>query len=88
MRWLHPQRGLVQPLSFIALAEEIGLTVPLGEWVLEQVCRQIAAWIAQYGFSPSVSVNVSARQLQMPEFSERIEYYAVTGFRPACLSSS
>ena len=85
MRWLHPQRGLVQPLSFIALAEEIGLTVPLGEWVLEQVCRQIAAWIAQYGFSPSVSVNVSARQLQMPEFSERIESVLRRYRIPPCL---
>ena len=85
VRWLHPQRGLVQPLSFIALAEEIGLTVPLGEWVLEQVCRQIAAWIAQYGFSPSVSVNVSARQLQMPEFSERIESVLRRYRIPPCL---
>jgi len=85
VRWLHPQRGLVQPMSFIALAEEIGLTVQLGDWVLEQVCRQIAAWIAQYGFSPSISVNVSARQLQLPAFSEHIESVLRRHRIPPCL---
>lgn len=73
LRWRHPQRGLVPPLEFIPLAEEIGLIVPLGEWVLDRVCAQIADWQARFGWSPSVSVNISARQLQAEDFSDRVE---------------
>lgn len=73
IRWHHPERGLVSPLEFIPLAEELGLIVPIGEWVLDRVCAQIADWIARFGWSPSVSVNISARQLQMQDFGERVE---------------
>lgn len=73
IRWRHPERGLISPLEFIPLAEELGLIVPIGEWVLDSVCAQIADWIARFGWSPSVSVNISARQLQMQDFGERVE---------------
>ena len=73
IRWRHPQRGLVSPLEFIPLAEEVGLIVPIGEWVMDAVCAQMADWIARFGWSPTVSVNISAKQLQMQDFSERVE---------------
>ncbi|MDP9241237.1 MAG: EAL domain-containing protein [Actinomycetota bacterium] len=63
VRWAHPRRGLVLPEDFIGLAEETGLIVPLGRWVLGEACRQGAAW-QQAGAGPHwVTVNVSARQL-------------------------
>ncbi len=73
IRWRHPQRGLVPPMEFIPLAEELGLIVPIGEWVLDAVCAQMADWISRFGWSPTVSVNISARQLQMQDFGQRVE---------------
>ncbi|MEN3304521.1 MAG: hypothetical protein V7603_723 [Micromonosporaceae bacterium] len=65
LRWRHPQRGLVPPLDFIPLAEQTGLIVPLGRWILESACRQAATWLAQYPTTApaTISVNVSPRQL-------------------------
>jgi len=66
IRWEHPQRGLVPPAEFIPLAEETGLILPIGRWVLEEACQQIKTW--QMLYDPehrlTLSVNVSARQLQ------------------------
>jgi diguanylate cyclase (GGDEF)-like protein len=63
-RWRHPARGVVAPQEFIRVAEETGLIVPLGQAVLRQVCRQLAAWRERLGPSaPFVSVNLSPRQL-------------------------
>ena len=62
IRWRHPERGIVPPDSFIPLAEESGLIVPIGRWVLDEACRQAAAWAAE-GLGIGVSVNVSAHQL-------------------------
>ncbi len=73
IRWNHPQRGLVSPMEFIPLAEELGLIVPIGDWVLDTVCAQLADWIARFGWSPTVSVNISAKQLQMQDFGQRVE---------------
>ena len=70
LRWRHPTRGIVQPADFIPIAEESGLIVELGRWVLEQACRQVASWrdTTPEGQELTVSVNVSARQLQHPDF--------------------
>ncbi len=63
LRWRHPERGVVQPDQFIPALESSGLIVPVGLWVLEEACRQGAAWHRQ-GFRISVSVNISSRQLE------------------------
>ncbi|HRF12494.1 MAG: Cyclic di-GMP phosphodiesterase Gmr [Candidatus Accumulibacter phosphatis] len=76
LRWRHQQRGLVTPAEFIPLAEETGLILPLGLWVLETACAQSAVWAAQAGRAGrenfTVSVNVSARQLCQPNFVEQV----------------
>jgi diguanylate cyclase (GGDEF)-like protein/PAS domain S-box-containing protein len=64
VRWHHPQRGMVSPADFIPLAEETGLIVPLGTWVLKEACRQAKAWQTEGLPSPSVAVNLSARQFR------------------------
>lgn len=63
IRWNHPQRGLVLPGEFIKLAEETGLVVPIGAWVLDTACRQVNAWNRDGLKSVRLSVNISARQL-------------------------
>jgi diguanylate cyclase (GGDEF)-like protein len=63
IRWRHPTRGIIAPDSFIPIAEETGLIVPIGRWVLDTACRQAAAW-HERGHSLELSVNVSARQLE------------------------
>lgn len=65
LRWHHPTRGVVMPADFIGVAEETGLIVPLGRWVLEQACRQAVEWDGTFGApSLTMSVNVSVRQVQ------------------------
>ena len=69
VRWQHPERGLVPPGDFIPVAEQSGLIVPLGEWVLREACRQLAAWrrAGTIADDVRVAVNVSARQLSDPQ---------------------
>jgi diguanylate cyclase (GGDEF)-like protein/PAS domain S-box-containing protein len=68
VRWRHPGRGLVPPIDFIPIAEETGLILPLGRWVLREACRQLRAWHDAHPDVPTVvSVNLSARQLARPE---------------------
>jgi diguanylate cyclase (GGDEF)-like protein/PAS domain S-box-containing protein len=62
VHWQHPTRGLLRPLEFVPLAEETGLVVPIGEWVLREACRQTKAWQLKYQQPLSVGVNLSARQ--------------------------
>ena len=66
VRWQHPDRGLVPPNVFVPIAEETGDIVPLGQWVLETACTQLAAWQRTYGIRPRMSVNLSIRQLEHP----------------------
>jgi diguanylate cyclase (GGDEF)-like protein len=72
LRWQHPQRGLVGPQEFIAMAEETGLIVPLGEWVIRSTCQQIRHWIDE-GLQPvRIAVNLSARQFQQGDLAGTI----------------
>jgi EAL domain-containing protein (putative c-di-GMP-specific phosphodiesterase class I) len=74
IRWQHPRRGIVPPNEFIPIAEETGLIVPVGRWVLEQACLQGAAWQRQLapGERVRVSVNVSARQFQQAGWADEV----------------
>ena len=86
LRWQHPREGEVAPLNFIPLAEESGLIVPLGKWVLEEACRYGVMLHEEMGREVHMSVNVSARQLQHPDFAGHVdEALAKTGFLPHCL---
>jgi predicted signal transduction protein with EAL and GGDEF domain len=70
IRWIHPERGIVLPGNFIALAEETGLILPIGTWVLQTACAQLRAWQAQEATCNLVlAVNVSAKQLQQEDFA-------------------
>jgi len=66
LRWRHPQRGVIPPIEFIPLAEETGLIVPLGRWVLNEACRQGQAWASSTGRPIKMSVNLSGRQVEDP----------------------
>jgi diguanylate cyclase (GGDEF)-like protein/PAS domain S-box-containing protein len=72
VRWAHPERGLISPLEFISIAEETGLIAELGLQVLEQACRQTAAWQQQIDPNIGVSVNVSGRQAVNPMFPAQV----------------
>ncbi|WP_412478531.1 EAL domain-containing protein [Azonexus sp. IMCC34839] len=73
LRWQHPKQGMVSPLVFISLAEDTGLIVPIGQWVLETACRQLKAWendsVSRYW---SLAVNVSAHQFRQDNFVEHV----------------
>jgi diguanylate cyclase (GGDEF)-like protein/PAS domain S-box-containing protein len=88
VRWQHPTRGLIAPADFIPIAEETGLIVPIGQWVLEQACHQAAAWHVQCPQTPLlvVGVNVSPRQLQLASFAEDVaRTLRETGLPAVCL---
>ncbi len=73
IRWMHPKRGLLAPGEFISLAEQTGLILALGDWVLETACEQIALWGERRNTSRlTVSVNISARQFRQPNFVEQV----------------
>jgi diguanylate cyclase (GGDEF)-like protein len=92
VRWNHPKRGLISPVDFIPIAEEIGLIVPLGRWVLAEACRQFQSWktdfethaMSKFGeniFSLKLSVNLSAKQFSQPGFIDTIDQvFEDTGF--------
>ncbi len=73
IRWNHPELGLISPMKFIPIAEECGLIVPIGEWVLRTACRQISLWRAQGLPAAKVSVNLSARQFKQAKLLDTIK---------------
>ncbi|WP_308121197.1 putative bifunctional diguanylate cyclase/phosphodiesterase [Paractinoplanes bogorensis] len=74
IRWLHPERGIVPPMDFIPLAEETGMIVPIGEWVLREATARVAEWNARRTGPPlTVSVNLSAVQLDQANLVETVE---------------
>lgn len=75
LRWHHPTRGLISPTQFIPIAEETGLIVPIGMWVLEEACRTMHRWHGEFPADPplDISVNLSVRQLRQPDVLDEIE---------------
>ncbi|MFM0592713.1 bifunctional diguanylate cyclase/phosphodiesterase [Paraburkholderia dilworthii] len=84
VRWQHPQRGIVMPADFIPVAEETGLILALGSWVLEAACEQLAAWATQADRAHlTIAVNVSAQQFREPDFVDKVvTIIGRTGARP------
>ncbi len=86
LRWHHPQRGMVSPGQFIPLAEETGLIVPIGTWVIKEACRQNLAWQKAGLPAISVAVNLSARQFRQGNLVEIVNSILIkTGINPALL---
>lgn len=87
-RWYHPQRGLISPAEFIPVAEETGLIIPIGFWVLREACRQMRSWQIQFprNLSLIISVNLSGRQFSQPNLVEQINQILLeTQLDPHCL---
>ena len=86
LRWHHPQRGLVPPGQFIPIAEDCGLIVPVGRWVLREACRQMRAWQLA-GLAPlCVAINISAMELRAPDFVSNVRALLTeTGLEPRYL---
>ena len=87
LRWIHPELGMVFPAQFIAIAEETGLILPIGQWVLETACRQIKTWEENPQTSDlQLAVNVSARQFHQPDFEKQVSALInQTGINPSRL---
>ncbi len=89
IRWQHPEHGLIAPNEFIGVAEETGLIIPIGRWVLEEACRQIGVWQNRFPRARplSVSVNLSAKQLMHPSLTAQVrEVLAKTGLKSRYLN--
>jgi len=88
VRWQHPERGLIPPRQFLAIAEETGLIVPIGWWVLREACRQAQDWHLRFPFVPplTMSVNVSGKVFMQDDMvGKLIEILQDTGFAPEAL---
>ena len=86
IRWQHPHFGRIEPARFIALAEETGLIVPIGDWVLKTACAQHRAWVEAGLPAIKIAVNLSARQLKDPGLAARVlQLVAQAGVTPRCL---
>jgi diguanylate cyclase (GGDEF)-like protein/PAS domain S-box-containing protein len=88
LRWKHPQRGLIPPLDFIPLAEETGLIVQIGQWVLREACNQLRAWQQEFpsDMPLSISVNLSGKQFSKPDLIESIHRVLIdTGIKGGSL---
>ena len=88
IRWKHPERGLISPLEFIGVAEETGLIIPIGKWVLQEATSQLKYWQGRIQNSSDlfVNVNISGCQLAQPDFVELIqEVLSASTLQPDCL---
>ena len=82
LRWKHPRRGLISPLEFIPIAEKSGLIVPVGDWVIDEVCRQAAEWNRAGVPQVKLFVNISGVQLARPDFATKIAHAIERGSLP------
>ncbi len=78
IRWQHPQRGLISPNEFIPIAEDTGLIVPIGEWLIAEACQQLKIWQQKFAFIPEIetlkiSINVASQQFQQPQFIQKLD---------------
>jgi diguanylate cyclase (GGDEF)-like protein/PAS domain S-box-containing protein len=74
IRWQHPRLGMVSPDKFIAIAEETGLIIPIGEWVLREACQQLQVWHREWDIPTlTVSVNLTSKQINEPDFVEKLD---------------
>ena len=78
IRWKHPQKGLISPTEFIPIAEDTGLILELGEWLLKEACQQLQTWRQKYAFLPRInslkmSINLACQQLQEPNFIHKLD---------------
>jgi diguanylate cyclase (GGDEF)-like protein len=86
IRWMHPTRGLVPPVQFIAIAEDCGLMLPIGQWILREACRQAKAWMDEGLPMVTIAVNVSARQFRDESFlANLLATLSETGLDPKYL---
>jgi len=89
LRWHHPKRGVILPLDFVPLAEQTGLIIPIGRWVLQEACRHARGWQETFRAAAGlrISVNLSAEQLGHPRIVEEVRTALQTaGLAPPCLS--
>jgi EAL domain-containing protein (putative c-di-GMP-specific phosphodiesterase class I) len=85
-RWQHPDYGAISPQQFIPIAEDCGLIIPIGNWVLESACSQHACWVSQGLTKGALAVNISAHQFRQADFCDRIsEVLSRTGLKPGLL---
>jgi diguanylate cyclase (GGDEF)-like protein/PAS domain S-box-containing protein len=86
LRWNHSEQGLLGPDAFIDVAEETGLIVPIGNWLLEKACRDMAIWHTETGDKPTVAINISSRQLANGDLASNVTAaLAASGLTPAAL---
>jgi diguanylate cyclase (GGDEF)-like protein/PAS domain S-box-containing protein len=88
LRWKHPRHGILSPLQFLPIAEETGLIVPIGRWVMQNACQQLAAWHASIPEARdlTVNVNISSIQIHQPDFIEQVdEVLSCSGLDPVYL---
>ena len=86
LRWRHPERGFIPPAQFIPIAEDTGLILPIGLWVLREACRQSRAWLDAGLPAMPMAVNISAIEFRSPDFVENIrQTLAQTGLDPHSL---
>jgi len=88
VRWQHPDRGILHPLDFLMVAEETGLIIPIGQWVIREACRQVRQWQEQFSWyrDVTVSVNVSTKVFSQPDFYDVIvDILHDTGIKPGSL---
>ena len=91
IRWQHPHHGFIPPMEFISLAEDTGLILELGDWILQEACQQLAAWQKRYNYisgidALKVNVNIACQQFQKSDFIDKLDQIIVeTNLNPACL---